>query len=70
MDARTLDPALTRSASLAGTAVVPPPGHGGAAVPALIFLPVLGDAAARDALCAALDDAADASGTFRGFGDD
>lgn len=30
-------PALTRPASLAGTAVVPPPGNGGAAVPAQVF---------------------------------
>lgn len=35
MDAQDTSPALTRAVSLAGTAVVPPPGNGGAAVPAL-----------------------------------
>ncbi len=37
MDAWTRSPALTRLVSLAGTAVVPPPGNGGAAVPAHYF---------------------------------
>jgi hypothetical protein len=39
MDATDTGPALIGPVSLAGTAVVPPPGNGGAAVPAITFAP-------------------------------
>lgn len=44
MDATDAQPAHVGPASLAGTAVVPPPGNGGAAVPAHHFIGAVGRA--------------------------